>query len=284
MTLRPTALVLAAAIAPLFAPAAARQAVSLLGNGYLSGGSALVPVRREMPLATQRAPFIAARSGAADSARSGPSALRRHRAREPFRTAPAPRTRPRPGRGLRHRPQPRRRARLSSACATCGPGRIARRRLRRDQLRREETPGRRPTEMTLGEVYAWIDASPGQPHAIGRFAVHSQDPAPSRPPGWRRPRRTLLARAARPAGRRALRRSRLSRLPRSDAEPDPVHEQSRRNLGGAAELVGPLALSRLCRQRRHHRLGRIRGRDGRDLSRLSSRPGEEAADPTRQAG
>ena len=30
-------------------------------------------------------------------------------------------------------------------------------------------PPRRPTEMTLGEIYQWIDATPGQPHAIGRY-------------------------------------------------------------------------------------------------------------------
>lgn len=30
-------------------------------------------------------------------------------------------------------------------------------------------PDRRPTDMTLGEIYAWIDATPGQPHAIGRY-------------------------------------------------------------------------------------------------------------------
>lgn len=26
-----------------------------------------------------------------------------------------------------------------------------------------------PTQMTLGEIYQWIDATPGQPHAIGRY-------------------------------------------------------------------------------------------------------------------
>ena len=26
-----------------------------------------------------------------------------------------------------------------------------------------------PTQMTLGEIYDWIDATPGQPHAIGRY-------------------------------------------------------------------------------------------------------------------
>lgn len=30
-------------------------------------------------------------------------------------------------------------------------------------------PGRPPTQMTLGEIYAWIEAMPGQPHAIGRY-------------------------------------------------------------------------------------------------------------------
>lgn len=30
-------------------------------------------------------------------------------------------------------------------------------------------PPRRPTDMTLAEIYDWIDATPGQPHAIGRY-------------------------------------------------------------------------------------------------------------------
>lgn len=30
-------------------------------------------------------------------------------------------------------------------------------------------PSRRPTLMTLGEIYKWIDDTPGQPHAIGRY-------------------------------------------------------------------------------------------------------------------
>ncbi|MEQ5869668.1 hypothetical protein J4E08_07110 [Sagittula sp. NFXS13] len=28
-----------------------------------------------------------------------------------------------------------------------------------------------PTQMTLGEIFAWIDATPGQPHAIGRYQI-----------------------------------------------------------------------------------------------------------------
>lgn len=30
-------------------------------------------------------------------------------------------------------------------------------------------PAKKPTQMTLGEIFAWIDATPGQPHAIGYY-------------------------------------------------------------------------------------------------------------------
>lgn len=30
-------------------------------------------------------------------------------------------------------------------------------------------PTKRPSQMTLAEIFAWIDATPGQPHAIGRY-------------------------------------------------------------------------------------------------------------------
>lgn len=30
-------------------------------------------------------------------------------------------------------------------------------------------PPKRPTQMTVGEIYTWIAATPGQPHAIGRY-------------------------------------------------------------------------------------------------------------------
>ncbi len=30
-------------------------------------------------------------------------------------------------------------------------------------------PADRPTNMTIGEIYQWIDDTPGQPHAIGRY-------------------------------------------------------------------------------------------------------------------
>lgn len=30
-------------------------------------------------------------------------------------------------------------------------------------------PGKRPTQLTIGEIYQWIAVTPGQPHAIGRY-------------------------------------------------------------------------------------------------------------------
>ncbi|QDI74494.1 hypothetical protein [Leisingera aquaemixtae] len=32
-------------------------------------------------------------------------------------------------------------------------------------------PGKKPSQMTLAEIYAWIDRTPGQPHAIGNFQI-----------------------------------------------------------------------------------------------------------------
>jgi muramidase (phage lysozyme) len=32
-------------------------------------------------------------------------------------------------------------------------------------------PAGRPTEMTIAEIYQWIDDTPGQPHAIGRYQL-----------------------------------------------------------------------------------------------------------------
>ncbi|SHI56999.1 hypothetical protein [Wenxinia saemankumensis] len=32
-------------------------------------------------------------------------------------------------------------------------------------------PPRRPTQLTIGEILAWVAATPGQPHAIGRYQI-----------------------------------------------------------------------------------------------------------------
>lgn len=37
------------------------------------------------------------------------------------------------------------------------------------QLGARIRPGKPPTQMTLAEIFAWIDETPGQPHAIGRY-------------------------------------------------------------------------------------------------------------------
>lgn len=37
------------------------------------------------------------------------------------------------------------------------------------QLGARIKPPKAPTQMTLAEIYAWIDKTPGQPHAIGRY-------------------------------------------------------------------------------------------------------------------
>lgn len=37
------------------------------------------------------------------------------------------------------------------------------------QLGARVKPPKPPTQMTLAEIYAWIDDTPGQPHAIGRY-------------------------------------------------------------------------------------------------------------------
>ena len=37
------------------------------------------------------------------------------------------------------------------------------------QLGAKKLPHKQPTQMTIGEIYAWINQTPNQPHAIGRY-------------------------------------------------------------------------------------------------------------------
>lgn len=39
------------------------------------------------------------------------------------------------------------------------------------QYRATRRPIKRPTEMTIGEIYEWIEKTPGQQHAIGRYQL-----------------------------------------------------------------------------------------------------------------
>ena len=61
-------------------------------------------------------------------------------------------------------------------------------------------PGKKPTQMTLGEIDEWIRATPGQPHAIGRYqfipstlrALRQRAGSTLERPGFRLPCRTSL--------------------------------------------------------------------------------------------
>jgi hypothetical protein len=183
MTLKVTTLGLAAAIAAAFPSAVAAQPVSLLGDGYFGQGAALVPASHQMPVAADRAPlvamdrspFIAVRQEAPDIAvaRTGASLFAGQASGGLFTP---------------HRSLAELRGSLSDLGGTAtalalGPDATAIERLRHligqaeshadgyDAINygAKRLPDRRPTELTLGEIYAWIAATPGQPHAIGRF-------------------------------------------------------------------------------------------------------------------
>ncbi|WP_299820224.1 hypothetical protein [uncultured Jannaschia sp.] len=158
---------LLAALFALEAGAAAAQGYSLLGKGGLHG--ARPPLFVETSLGDTARPLIRSRAEIPDSAEAEE---RRGHAQSLFigqarRGLFAPR--PSPGDvhaygpilgGDRHAEM----IRHLIARAEAGPeGYDA------VQYGARVRPARRPTEMTLGEVFAWIDATPGQPHAIGRY-------------------------------------------------------------------------------------------------------------------
>ena len=172
MTLKETLLALVVMLA-MFPPAAAAGPVSLLGEGYFGQrGGAIVPARQEMPASVDRGPFIAVRREAPDvsAARTGSSLFAGTAGGSFF--APLPPREVAPGAGYG-----------GTAMAALGPNATYIERLRHligyaeagahgyDAINygAKRLPARRPTEMTLGEIYAWIEATPGQPHAIGRF-------------------------------------------------------------------------------------------------------------------
>ena len=175
MTRTETALALAVAFAIALPAAAVSGPVSLLGEGYFGqSAGALVAAHAAAPVQVERAPFISVRAEAPDlaPARGGSSLFAGQVS------------------GSLFAPLPPREARLSrfrdlggAAIAALGPNATYIERLRHliglaeagrdgyDAINHgaRRLPARRPTEMTLGEIYAWIEATPGQPHAIGRF-------------------------------------------------------------------------------------------------------------------
>ncbi|TCO72473.1 hypothetical protein [Rhodovulum euryhalinum] len=150
------ALLLIAAIGALPRGGAA-QAVSLLGDGGLfAARGALVAVRNPDPSTGGGASLFAGREGASLFAPLPPRA-------EPL---PAPGAAQRPvalpltgARGFFAE-----RIRDLIAKAEAGPKGY-------DAVQHGARigPPRRPTDMTIGDIYAWIKATPGQPHAIGRY-------------------------------------------------------------------------------------------------------------------
>lgn len=178
MPLRACAPALVATFAAMLATSVDAGPASLLGEGHFGGGGGpliqraapLVEVRQEMP----ESAFIEVDRDAEDAApqHSGSSLFAGQVAGSFFEPLP-PRDRTR--RGYRDIGQ--------SAIMALGPDASAVERLRHliglaeagakgyDAINygaRRLTP-LPPTSMTLGEIYAWIAETPGQPHAIGRY-------------------------------------------------------------------------------------------------------------------
>ncbi|HDR28071.1 hypothetical protein [Rhodovulum sp.] len=149
--------------------AASAQAVSLLGEGGIFGaGSALVPVRHAPPV-MQDAPDT--------DERAGPSLFAGREGASLFApgTPRAERVRLREGRnGLGQGPVGLRLSGTSAFFAASVRDLIARAEAGSKgydavQHGARIPPPRRPTEMSIAEIYAWIKATPRQPHAIGRY-------------------------------------------------------------------------------------------------------------------
>ncbi len=143
--------------------------VSLLGEGFLGGGAPLIQARHEMPEPLDRRAFIEVRGAEPEVRRTGSSLFAGQVAGSFF--APLPQREL--GQGDHG----------GGSMAHLDPNASWVERLRyligHAESRAEgydainygakRLPSRRPTELTLGEVYAWIAATPGQPHAIGRY-------------------------------------------------------------------------------------------------------------------
>ncbi len=136
--------------ATLAAPARA-EAFSLIGQGtFLQEGRAAERlIRASAPAAGAGAPSLFR-----DRAEGG---LFAPRAAAPGATMPAPT----PALGSRA-------ARLKHLIASAEAGRDGYDAVQHGARAR---PGKPPTAMTLREIYRWIAATPGQPHAIGRYQM-----------------------------------------------------------------------------------------------------------------
>ena len=167
------ALALAATLATTLASHAVAGPGSLLGDGYLGRGAPLIASHRAMPMPMDRTAFIAARHEVPDvpTQRRG-SSLFTGPASGFF--APLP---PREESGTGYRdlgdtanPPLRTNATMVERLRhLVGQAESHHDGYNAINYGAKRLPSRRPTEMTLGEIYAWIEATPGQPHAIGRY-------------------------------------------------------------------------------------------------------------------
>jgi hypothetical protein len=180
MALGRTALALAAMLTIAVDPAVAGPA-SLLGEGFLGGGGA-VTARRAAPLMGGATPLIPARHEAPEASGTVPLIAR---SRGDMADRPGGSLFVGQAAGFFAPLPPREvyRDLGGTAISELGPNASAVERLRYiighaesradgyDAINygAKRLPERRPTEMTLGEIYAWIAATPGQPHAIGRY-------------------------------------------------------------------------------------------------------------------
>ncbi|MGR3366785.1 MAG: hypothetical protein ACU0CC_10520 [Sagittula sp.] len=154
----------------LTAEGAAAQAISMEPRGALfadrgpmfaGAGGAVVPVVRD-----RQAQVIQVSTGGAGGANGAEASLFAGRAVASF-FAPWPsrgvpvidRIGPRLGGPV---------AQLRDLIATAEAGRAGYDAVQHGARIRPPLP---PTRMTLSEIYAWIDATPGQPHAIGRYQI-----------------------------------------------------------------------------------------------------------------
>ena len=100
-------------------------------------------------------------------------------------------------------------------------------------------PRKRPTQMTIEEIFDWVDATPGQPHAIGRYQFIPKT------------LRRVVARAgiatsqrfsARPTVGYPAGRSRAAPFSCRHAGAARIYEQHGKNLGRAAEFYRSFSL------------------------------------------
>jgi hypothetical protein len=162
-----------ATLAAMLASSVGAGPVSLLNDGFLGqGGAPLVQARQEMPQAVNRRPLVAVRRNEVEAPARDSGSLFVGQANGGF-FAPFP---AREGKRRSH-------GDFGASISPLGPNATIGERLRHlighaeagaagyDAINygAKRLPSRKPTDLTLGEIYAWIDATPGQPHAIGRY-------------------------------------------------------------------------------------------------------------------